>query len=72
VVTREGWKLCLRDRDKNQLYNLDKDPGEATNLYYRDENKEIITKLANKIFNWQEKVNDNLKLMDGLKENLIS
>jgi arylsulfatase A-like enzyme len=72
VVTREGWKLCLRDRDKNQLYNLNKDPGETTNLYYKDGNKEIITKLADKIFNWQDRVKDNLNLMDGLKENLIT
>ena len=33
VISPDGWKLCLRDRDKNELYNLKADPGEKRNLY---------------------------------------
>src|SRR5207237_8987897 len=28
IVTPDGWKLCLRDKDKNELYNLRADPDE--------------------------------------------
>src|SRR3954466_15935193 len=33
VISRDGWKLCLRDKDLNELYNLNEDPFETRNLY---------------------------------------
>ena len=33
IVTPDGWKLCLRDKDLNELYNLNDDPFETRNLY---------------------------------------
>src|SRR6266571_3608704 len=33
VVSPDGWKLCLRDKDLNELYNLKDDPFETRNLY---------------------------------------
>ena len=34
VITPDGWKLSLRDKDLNELYNLKDDPMEMRNLYY--------------------------------------
>jgi arylsulfatase len=72
IVTPEGWKLCLRDHDKNQLYDLKKDPGETTNLYFESGNREIIKGLADRIFNWQQKVDDIPSLVQNLKKNMSS
>src|SRR5437764_1987302 len=33
VISRDGWKLCLRDKDLNDLYNLTNDPSEICNFY---------------------------------------
>src|SRR5215208_375301 len=33
IVSPDGWKLCLRDRDLNELYDLKDDPFETRNLY---------------------------------------
>ena len=55
-------KLCLRDKDKNELYNLREDPDERHNLYYRSEQVEIIARLTDEIHRWQRRVGDTLKL----------
>ncbi len=34
VISQDHWKLSLSNVDKCQLFNLQKDPGETTNLYY--------------------------------------
>ncbi len=62
VVSPEGWKLCLRDLDKNELYNLRADPREEHNLYGRAEYNEIVTQLRDKILAWQETVSDTVKV----------
>lgn len=59
VISPDGWKLCLSDKDKSQLFNLNKDPVETTNLFYSSQHKEIISKLTKKINVWQEQVNDS-------------
>lgn len=62
VITPEGWKLCLHDSDRNQLFNLAKDPGETTNLYDRAESRQIIRELDGHIRNWQERIGDSLQM----------
>ena len=62
VVSPEGWKLCLRDKDKNELYNLRDDPDERTNLYYKNVRPEIMSRLTGEINKWQESVGDSLKV----------
>src|SRR5881397_229866 len=32
-ISRDGWKLCLRDKDLNDLYSLTNDPFETRNVY---------------------------------------
>lgn len=62
VISPEGWKLCWSDQDKCQLFDLNKDPLETTNLYYRDGYEEVKTRLKNKIVRWQEQVRDKIFL----------
>jgi arylsulfatase A-like enzyme len=61
VISPDGWKLCLRDFDKNELYNLRDDPDERQNLFYRDDHHEAIASLANAIYDWQERTGDMLQ-----------
>ena len=62
VVSPDGWKLCLRDKDKNELYNLHDDPEERTNLYYKNTPPDMIARLTSEIHRWQEHVGDTLKV----------
>ncbi len=62
IVTPDGWKLCLRDKDSNELYNLKSDPFETRNLYTQAQYASVISSLANEIYRWQEATNDKLKL----------
>jgi arylsulfatase A-like enzyme len=62
VVSPDGWKLCLRDKDLNELYNLKEDPFETRNLYSNARYASVISKLAGEIYRWQEATNDKLKL----------
>ncbi len=62
VISTEGWKLCLRDQDLNELYNLQADPIEVHNLYYQPEYRAIIEQATRDILSWQETTGDTLKL----------
>jgi len=54
VISPDGWKLCLSDRDKSQLFNLNKDPWETTNLYYSGAYQEVIKRLTGRLEAWRE------------------
>lgn len=60
VVSPEGWKLCLRDRDKNELYNLRDDPDERRNLYYTGGYQGTVAALTKEIHRWQRRVHDKV------------
>ncbi|MFW6223175.1 MAG: sulfatase, partial [Bacteroidota bacterium] len=62
VVTPDGWKLVLTDHDNYLLFDLKNDPLETTNVFYKEENKQIIEKLTNKIRTWQIEMKDPLEL----------
>ncbi|PYK45343.1 MAG: hypothetical protein DME46_04610, partial [Verrucomicrobia bacterium] len=62
LISPEGWKLCLRDQDLNELYNLQTDPIEAHNLYYQDDYRAIIERATPDILSWQQATGDALKL----------
>jgi arylsulfatase A-like enzyme len=62
VISPEGWKLCLSDADNCQLFNLKKDPGETINLFDSGLHRDVILRLTGKIHEWQESVNDKLKV----------
>jgi arylsulfatase A-like enzyme len=62
VVSPDGWKLCLRDKDSKELYNLKDDPFETRNLYSNPGCASVISRLAGEIQRWQETTSDKLKL----------
>ncbi len=62
VVSADGWKLCLRDKDLNELYKLTDDPLETRNLYSDRQYASVISRLAGEIHHWQEANHDKLKL----------
>jgi len=62
IVSPDGWKLCLRDKDKNELYNLRDDPNEARNLYYAGSHRDIASELAAQIHRWQAQVGDSTRV----------
>lgn len=62
VLSPDGWKLCLRDKDKNELYNLKQDPGERRNLYDSPECRDVVARLCGDIHRWQENIGDTLKV----------
>jgi len=62
VISPDGWKLCLSDADKCQLFNLKKDPGETTNLFDSGLHKDVIGRLTKKIHRWQETVDDKVRV----------
>jgi arylsulfatase A-like enzyme len=62
VITPDGWKLCLRDKDLNEFYNLSNDPLETRNLYADRQHAPVIARLTDEIHQWQESANDKLKV----------
>ncbi|MHC4322761.1 MAG: hypothetical protein ACYSUX_00645, partial [Planctomycetota bacterium] len=58
VISPDGWKLCLSDVDKYQLFNLTEDPGETTNLFDSGRHKDVIDRLTKKIHQWQKTIAD--------------
>jgi arylsulfatase A-like enzyme len=62
VVTPDGSKLCLRDKDLNELYNLKDDPLETRNLYEDRQYASVISRLADEIYRWQQSTHDKLKI----------
>ena len=62
IVTPDGLKLCLRDRDLNELYDLNADPQETRNLYYTGEQREIISRCRDEIERWQKSTGDKVRL----------
>jgi arylsulfatase A-like enzyme len=62
VISADGWKLSLRDKDLNELYNLNADPFETSNLYSSGQFRPIISRCSDEIHRWQESVNDTLNV----------
>src|SRR5262249_48281001 len=57
IVSPDGWKLCLRDKDLNELYDLKDDPLETRNLYRDTQYASVLARFANEIYRWQEVTN---------------
>jgi arylsulfatase A-like enzyme len=62
IVSPDGWKLSLRDKDSNELYNLNDDPFETRNLYGNRQYASLISRLTSEIHRWQQSTEDKLKL----------
>ena len=62
IVSPDHWKLCLRDKDLNELYNLKDDRFETHNLYSDPQFTSVISRLSGEIYSWQQSASDKLKL----------
>lgn len=62
VISPEGWKMGLFDKDNCLLFHREKDPLELHNLYYRRESGPIIRRLRAKLEAWQRRTQDTLEL----------
>jgi arylsulfatase A-like enzyme len=62
VVSPDGWKLCLRDKDLNELYSMKDDPFETRNLYSERQYAPVIARLAAEIHRWQKSEKDRLRV----------
>lgn len=62
VISADGWKLSLRDKDLNELYNLNEDRQETRNVYYSGQHSKIIASCGDKIRRWQDFTSDTVKL----------
>ncbi|PWT83960.1 MAG: hypothetical protein C5B58_05600, partial [Acidobacteria bacterium] len=62
LVSPDGWKLCLRDKDSNELYNLTDDPFETRNLYADRQYMSVISLLVGEIHRWQKSTHDKLRI----------
>jgi arylsulfatase A-like enzyme len=62
IVSPDGWKLCLRDKDLNELYNLNEDAFETRNLYADRQHTSVISRLTDEIHRWQLAAMDKLRI----------
>jgi arylsulfatase A-like enzyme len=62
VISPDGWKLGLYDKDNCVLFNRHDDPLELRNLYYRNESAATIQRLRARIEQWQRGVADKQAL----------
>ncbi|NWG12230.1 MAG: sulfatase-like hydrolase/transferase [Acidobacteria bacterium] len=60
IISPDGWKLCLSDADKHQLFDTNKDPWETRNLYYTGKHAGVIAQLTARIHAWQQSVKDTV------------
>ncbi|MFC2080957.1 sulfatase [Bacteroidota bacterium] len=62
VVSPDGYKLTISRGDKSFLFDLNKDPGETTNVIGKEEYREVVTSLYQEIVDWQKRTADSLQL----------
>jgi arylsulfatase A-like enzyme len=62
IISIDGWKLSVRDKDLNELYSLNNDPLETRNLYAGEQYAEVISRCREEIHRWQESTHDSLKV----------
>jgi len=60
VVTQDGWKYNRSTIGEDELYDLNADPGETTNLASLPEHAALITDLTARIRRWQDRALDAL------------
>ena len=62
VVTADRWKLTLCAADQGELFDLNSDPGEVTNLFDHPEHRDRIRWMAARLRRWQADVGDTAPL----------
>ena len=62
VVTSDRWKLTLCAADQGELFDLNSDPSEVTNLFDRPEHRDRVRWMTARLRLWQEEVGDTASL----------
>ena len=62
VITPDRWKLNLCATDRCELYDLNTDPHELTNLYDAPEHRDRVRDMAARIRIWQDSTGDTAAL----------
>ena len=62
VITPDRWKLNLCPADRCELYDLNSDPHEMTNLYDDPKHRDRIRDMAARIRIWQAATGDEVDL----------
>ena len=62
VITPDRWKLNLCATDRCELYDLNNDPHELTNLYDAPEHRDRVRDMAARIRIWQDATGDTAAL----------
>ena len=62
LISRDGWKLSLGEGDQGELYDLNTDPTESTNLFDDASHRDRIKDMASRIRKWQRSTGDTARL----------
>jgi hypothetical protein len=63
IVSADGWKFSYSPLGEHELYNLDVDPGETTNLACARRHVPLMRKLASRIVDWQQCTGDKVAVL---------
>jgi arylsulfatase A-like enzyme len=64
VITPDGWKFNCSPLGEHELYHLDEDPYEMTNLAARTDMRPRMEELLARICRWQERTGDDVDLLE--------
>jgi len=59
MIRTQEWKLVIRDKGKEELYNLQEDPDELTNLIESKDYSQVQSRLKEKLLRWYLNSSDN-------------
>ena len=62
LISFDGWKLNLGEGDQGELYDLNTDPTESTNLFDDASHRDRIKDMASRIREWQRRTGDTVSL----------
>lgn len=62
VITQDGWKMAIHDKDNCLLFNRRKDPLELHNLYYERESQATVAELRKSIERWMRTTDDKFSM----------
>ena len=63
IMTPDGWKLSINRVDQCELYDLNNDPYETTNLYHHVVQRDRVRDLVSRIRLWQERHKDYIQVL---------
>jgi arylsulfatase A-like enzyme len=61
VISPDGWKMALLEKDNCLLFDRNRDPIEQYNLFYRSESAAVIRRLRGALERWQQRTRDGAR-----------